>query len=121
MTDSTIGQRLRGARERDGLTPEQFDKKYGDSMSASIVYFEGIEGPLDADEMIIVCRALRISPAWLLGLSEKTPESFVSDLITSPEWISVITDRVGVKQELCLMKKIREVILESHGTAPEQP
>lgn len=65
----TVGDRLRTYRKMRGMTVEQLAKRISRS-SPTVYKYESGQIPLDVDVIQIISEVLKISPAFLFGISE---------------------------------------------------
>lgn len=101
---STIGERLKAARLAKGLSPDEL----ADKIETGVKYIESLEAngyDIDVEDIAPVCRALSISPAWLLGMTDKTPE----------EWAVSIPGLCADKCKCWRCNEAKRIVLASHG------
>lgn len=111
----TIGERLKAAREAKGLEREDLDELLADdSMYVTMVECEDNDMNLDGDEIVVLCRILQISPAYLLGLAEWDLDECWSRLMAhlGNSQPSLLTEQ-GYRQ-------LRHFMWASHGLSPKQ-
>ena len=67
---STLGKRLREARENKGLMQHQLAKLIGAKSAGVISNWEnGLNKP-DVDKIVLLCKVLEVSPSFLLDISQ---------------------------------------------------
>ena len=76
---STLGQRIRGAREQNQLTQGELGKKLGTSTAVISNWEKDINKP-DAEKLPRLCQVLEVSAAYLLDYWEG------EDPFTTEEW-----------------------------------
>ena len=78
---STIGQRIRAAREKRGMSQAELARQVGASVNAiNMLEQDKIQDPR-ASRIIGVARVLQVSADYLLGLEEMGCEAAVEALI----------------------------------------
>lgn len=63
--NSTIGQRLRIARKKRGVTQPELAKKVGVTKSSVSQWETGLTKNMDSGNLLGICRSLKIRPEWL--------------------------------------------------------
>ena len=67
----TIGQRIKSARERLSMTQEEVAKMCDTTKQTIFKYENEIVTNIPYDKIVLLCKALRVSPAYLFGWPEK--------------------------------------------------
>ena len=67
----TIGQRISSARERKDMTLEEVAKRCNTTKQTIFKYENGIVTNIPYDKIVLLSKALEVSPSYLFGWDEK--------------------------------------------------
>ena len=70
----TLGQRIKAAREKKGMTLEEVAKLCHTTKQTIFKYENEIVTNIPYDKIMLLSAALSVSPSYLFGWEEKTPE-----------------------------------------------
>lgn len=113
ISKKEIGDRLRGARRKRGVTQEKLASILGTNQSHVSNVERGDRG-LTIQQLVKICRALRISPVEILGETKETKENgFIKDRRFIRRLQQV--DRLSKADKLALLKTIDAYLKSSRG------
>ena len=67
----SVGQRIAAARERQNMTLEEVAKRCETTKQTIFKYENGIVTNIPYDKIVLLCKALDVSPSYLFGWEEK--------------------------------------------------
>lgn len=113
ISKKEIGERLRAARRKRGITQEELASILGTNQSQVSNVERGDRG-LTIQQLVKICRALRISPVEILGETKETKENgFIKDRRFIRRLQQV--DRLSKADKLALLKTIDAYLKSSRG------
>ena len=79
----TIGQRIKTAREKQNMTQEEVAKRCNTTKQTIFKYENEIVTNIPYDKIVLISKALEVSPSYLFGWEEK--KSSLSEEVTEGE------------------------------------
>lgn len=118
LEDMTLGERMRIAREKRGMTQRELAREVGVSSQAISLIENGTSKGLRPENLIAVCDALRIRPRWLAigkGPMQDDYEELSPDaLVIAHNWAALSPEQRAAVDALV------QTFLDTHHAGPRR-
>ena len=102
----TIGQRLKTARERRNMTLEEVAKRCNTTKQTIFKYENEIVTNIPYDKIVLLSKALEVSPSYLFGWDEKKNSPSELQLTEGETALIKLLRRVPVAEQPIVIEKI---------------
>lgn len=97
-----IGERIRARREELGMSQDELAKRCGYASRVSISKIESDSRGLPTDKVATIARALRVSPAYLMGWEDADGNEIRDEYYLDPE-VTQMAQELASRPEMQIM------------------
>ena len=103
----TIGQRIRAARERKDMTLEEVASRCNTTKQTIFKYENEIVTNIPYDKIVLLSKALSVSPSYLFGWDEKKDSPSELQLTEGEKMLLDLFNRVPEDKQQLVLQMIR--------------
>ena len=106
----TIGQRIRAARERKDMTLEEVASRCNTTKQTIFKYENEIVTNIPYDKIVLLSKALSVSPSYLFGWDEKKDSPSELQLTEGEKMLLDLFNRVPEDKQQLVLQMIRAAL-----------
>ena len=106
----TIGQRIKMVRENKNMTLEEVAKKCNTTKQTIFKYENEIVTNIPYEKILLLAKALGITPAYLMGWDEKENSSDERQLTEGEKMLLELFNRIPEDQQHLVLQMIRAAL-----------
>ena len=106
----TIGQRIRAARERKDMTLEEVASRCNTTKQTIFKYENEIVTNIPYDKIVLLSKALSVSPSYLFGWDEKKSSPSELQLTEGEKMLLDLFNRVPEDKQQLVLQMIRAAL-----------